>query len=311
VEHAILHLLYSRFFMRAISQNNDKANIKEPFYGLFTQGMVCHETYKDPNNNWVSPEEIETINGKKYLKADNSKLVKVGASESMSKSKKNTIDPENIISIYGADAARLFILSDSPPEKDVQWSEEGISSSFKFVQKLWNLNEKITGQISKNHKEDTDEEFIKYTNKFLKKITENLENFSYNKIVANLHEMYSQLTKLINKSYKKETLTENYQKILVSMQPILPHFSNECLQLMDLKNFKWPDYDDKLTKEDKINLVVQVNGKKRGLIPLDPDKTEEEILEITKKDKQIAKYLQDNQIKKSIYIKNKLLNIII
>ena len=289
----------------------ERFNISEPFEGLFTQGMVCHETYKDPDNNWVSPEEIETINGKKYLKADNSKLVKVGASESMSKSKKNTIDPENIISIYGADAARLFILSDSPPEKDIQWSEEGISSSFKFVQKLWNLNEKITEQINKNHKEDADEELTKYTNKFLKKVTENLENFSYNKIVANLHEMYSQLTKLIYKSYRKETLKENYQKILISMQPVLPHFSNECLELMDIKNFKWPDYDDKLTKEDKINLVVQVNGKKRGLIPLDPDKTEEKILEIIKKDKQIAKYLQDNQIKKSIYIKNKLLNIII
>ena len=273
--------------------------------------MVCHETYKDPDNNWVSPEEIETINGKKYLKADNSKLVKVGSSESMSKSKKNTIDPENIISIYGADAARLFILSDSPPEKDVQWSEEGISSSFKFVQKLWNLNEKITEEINKNHKEDTDEELIKYTNRFLKRITENLESFSYNKIIANLHEMYSQLTKLINKNYKKETLKENYQKILVSMQPVLPHFSNECLELIDIKNFKWPDYDDKLTMEDKINLVVQINGKKRGLIPLDPDKAEEEILEITKKDKQIAKYIQTNQIKKSIYIKNKLLNIII
>ncbi|MEL0246918.1 MAG: leucine--tRNA ligase [Alphaproteobacteria bacterium] len=311
VEHAILHLLYSRFFMRAISQDNNKINIKEPFDGLFTQGMVCHETYKDPDNNWVSPEEIETIDGKKYLKADNSKLVKVGASESMSKSKKNTIDPENIISIYGADAARLFILSDSPPEKDVQWSEEGISSSLKFIQKLWNLNEKMMEEINKNHKEDTDEELIKYTNKFLKKITENLENFSYNKIVANLHEMYSQLTKLINKSYKKETLKENYQKILVSMQPILPHFSNECLELINIKNFKWPDYDDKLTKEDKINLVIQINGKKRGLILLDLDKTEEEILEITKKDNQIVKYLQDNQIKKSIYIKNKLLNIII
>ena len=179
------------------------------------------------------------------------------------------------------------------------------------MQKLWNLNEKITEEINKNHKEDTDEELIKYTNRFLKRITENLESFSYNKIIANLHEMYSQLTKLINKSYKKETLKENYQKILVSMQPVLPHFSNECLELIDIKNFKWPDYDDKLTMEDKINLVVQVNGKKRALIPLDPDKAEEEILEITKKDKQIAKYLQDNQIKKSIYIKNKLLNIII
>jgi leucyl-tRNA synthetase len=311
VEHAILHLLYSRFFMRAISQDNSKISIKEPFEGLFTQGMVCHETYKDPDNNWVSPEEIETIDGKKYLKADKSKLVKVGASESMSKSKKNTIDPENIISIYGADAARLFILSDSPPEKDVQWSEEGISSSFKFVQKLWNLNEKITEQIKKNHKVDADEELTKYTNKYLKKVTSNLENFSYNKIVANLHEMYSHLSKLIKKNYKIETLKENYQKILISMQPVLPHLSNECLELMNIKNFEWPDYDEKLTKEDKINLVVQVNGKKRGLIFLDLDKTEEEILKIITRDKQIAKYLQDNQIKKSIYIKNKLLNIII
>ncbi len=311
VEHAILHLLYSRFFVRAISQSNYKINIEEPFDGLFTQGMVCHETYKDPDNKWVSPEEIETINGKKCLKNDNSKLVKVGPSESMSKSKKNTIDPENIISIYGADAARLFILSDSPPEKDVQWSEEGITSSFKFLQKLWNLNEKITNQINKNHKEDTDDELTKYTNKFLKKITENLENFSYNKIVANLHEMYSFVTKQIDNNYKKETLKENYQKILISMQPVLPHFSNECLELMNIKNFKWPKYDEKLTKNEKINLVVQINGKKRGLIFLEPNKKEKEILEITKKDKQIFKYLQNNEIKKSIYIKNKLLNIII
>ena len=311
VEHAILHLLYSRFFMRAISQNNYKINIEEPFDGLFTQGMVCHETYKDTDNNWVSPEEIETINGKKCLKIDNSKLVKVGPSESMSKSKKNTIDPEKIISIYGADAARLFILSDSPPEKDVQWSEEGIASSYKFIQKLWSLNEKITNQINKNCKEDTDEELTKYTNKFLKKVTKNLENFSYNKIVANLHEMYSFVTKQIDKKYKRETLKECYQKILIAMQPVLPHFSNECLELMNIKNFKWPKYDEELTKNEKINLVVQINGKKRGLIFLEPNKKEKEILEITKKDKQIVKYLQNKEIKKSIYIKNKLLNIII
>ena len=124
VEHAILHLLYSRFFMQALAYKNKDFNILEPFDGLFTQGMVCHETYKDPQNNWVSPDEIETIGDKKYLKRDKSKVITVGPSESMSKSKKNTIDPENIISNYGADAARLFILSDSPPEKDVQWSEE-------------------------------------------------------------------------------------------------------------------------------------------------------------------------------------------
>ena len=172
VEHAILHLLYSRFFMRALSYENKEINLDEPFEGLFTQGMVCHETYKDPDNNWVGPEEIETIDGIKYLKKDKSKVIKVGPSESMSKSKKNTIDPENIISNYGADAARFFILSDSPPEKDVQWSEEGIISSFKFIQKLWSLNTLILDEIKKDHLKDEDINLNKETNKFLKRITE-------------------------------------------------------------------------------------------------------------------------------------------
>ena len=154
VEHAILHLLYSRFFMQALSFKNENFRITEPFKGLFTQGMVCHETYKDPENNWVSPDEIITVDGSKYLKKDTTKKIKVGASESMSKSKKNTIDPEKIIENYGADAVRFFILSDSPPEKDVQWSEEGIVSSYKFIQKLWNLNSKIVNEISKNHSQD-------------------------------------------------------------------------------------------------------------------------------------------------------------
>ena len=311
VEHAILHLLYSRFFMRAISKDNEKISLSEPFDGLFTQGMVCHETYKDPDNNWISPEEIETINGKKYLKNDNSMQIKVGPTESMSKSKKNTIDPENIISNYGADAARLFILSDSPPEKDVLWSEEGISSSFKFIQKLWTLNSRLIEEIKKNHNEDSDDEIKKYTNKFLKKVTSNLENFSYNKIVANLHEMHSFITKQINKNYTKETLIDNYQKILISMQPVIPHFANECLNLINIKDIKWPKFDEKLTKEETINLVIQINGKKRGLIEIKPDKSETELLEMIKKDQKISKYLENNEIKKNIYIKNKLINIII
>ena len=225
VEHAILHLLYSRFFMRAISYENKNFDIKEPFNGLFTQGMVCHETYKDKNNNWVSPEDIETIEGKKFLKKDKSKIT-VGPSESMSKSKKNTIDPENIILNYGADAARLFILSDSPPDKDVQWSEEGIASSFKFIQKLWSLNLKFLNQIKQNHSKDSDNEIEKNTNLFIKKITENLENFSYNKIVANLHELYSFFSKQIEQEYKKDTLIKNYKKILIIMSPVIPHFAN-------------------------------------------------------------------------------------
>ena len=152
VEHAILHLLYSRFFMNALAFNNKEFRFKEPFEGLFTQGMVCHETYKDNNGNWVSPDELITIDGKKILEKDKNIKITIGPSESMSKSKKNTIDPEKIINDFGADSVRLFILSDSPPEKDVQWSDEGIAASYKFIQKLWVLNSKISEEIEKKHK---------------------------------------------------------------------------------------------------------------------------------------------------------------
>ena len=311
VEHAILHLLYSRFFMQALSHENKNFNILEPFSGLFTQGMVCHETYKDPENNWISPDEIENIDGKKYLKNDKSKLISVGPSESMSKSKKNTIDPENIIANYGADSARLFILSDSPPEKDVQWSEEGILSSFKFIQKLWKLNEKVIDETKKNHEKDCDDEITKYTNKYLKKVYDNLESFSYNKIIANLYEMYSFLNKQIEKTYTKNTIIENYQKILIVMTPILPHFANECLSILKIKDFKWPEYDVSMLKEENVNIVIQINGKKRGLVQTKPNIREEKLFEIIKNDDKIMKHLDQKNIKKKIYIKDKLLNIII
>ena len=312
IEHAILHLLYSRFFMRAISYNNKNFDLKEPFSGLFTQGMVCHETYKDPENNWVSPEEIEIIDGKKYLKKDNSKLISVGPSESMSKSKKNTIDPENIISNYGADAARLFILSDSPPEKDVQWSEEGIISSFKFIQKLWNLNFKIIEEIKKDHPKDNDEEIIKFTNKLIKRVTENLESFSYNKIVANLHEMYSFMSKVIFKNYSKNTLMKSYKDILILMSPVIPHFANECLTMIENKNnINWPQCNENLIQEDEINIVVQINGKKRGLIKSKINVSEDELFDKIISENNINKYLKDKKIRKKIFIPNRLINVII
>ena len=297
--------------MRAISYENKNFDIKEPFNGLFTQGMVCHETYKDKNNNWVSPEDIETIEGKKFLKKDKSKIT-VGPSESMSKSKKNTIDPENIILNYGADAARLFILSDSPPDKDVQWSEEGIASSFKFIQKLWSLNLKFLNQIKQNHSKDSDNEIEKNTNLFIKKITENLENFSYNKIVANLHEMNTFFVKNIEKKYTKETLLRNYKKILVSITPIIPHFATECLNVLKIdNNLKWPSFDEEILKEDFINIVIQINGKKRGIINTQTDITEENLIKLVNNDDKLLKYLNTGTIKKRIFIKNKLMNIII
>ena len=311
VEHAILHLLYSRFFMRALAHDNKNFELLEPFNGLFTQGMVCHETYKDPNNNWISPDEIETIDGKKYLKNNNSIPVKIGPSESMSKSKKNTIDPENIISNYGADAARLFILSDSPPEKDVQWSEEGIVSSFKFVQKLWSLNLKILDKIKNNYSQDVDEELTKSTNKFIKKVTDNLENFSYNKIIANLHEIYSFLNKQMEKNYTKNTIIVNYHKILILMLPVIPHFANECIEILKTKEkIIWPNFNKDLIEENDVTIVVQINGKKRGVINSVKNITEENLMKLIIAEEKLKKYLIDEQIKKKIYIKDKLINII-
>ena len=217
----------------------------------------------------------------------------------MSKSKKNTIDPEKIINEYGADSVRLFILSDSPPEKDVQWSEQGITSSYKFIQKLWNLNNKFLEEINKNNTKNFSEELDKFTNKFVKKITDNLENFHYNVIIANMHEMYSFLYKQIEKGFTKETLLKNYIKILITINPITPHFSNECLEMIGVKeNINWPSYDEKYTEETNINIVLQVNGKKRGLIKANRDINEEEVLKQIQNDFTLSKYITDKKIKK-------------
>ena len=311
VEHAILHLLYSRFFMQALSYKSSTFDIKEPFSGLFTQGMVCHETYKDKNNNWVNPEELITKDGKKILK-DTEEPVKVGPSESMSKSKKNTIDPENIIKNYGADSVRLFILSDSPPEKDVQWSDDGIIASFKFIQKLWNLHLKVSLEISKKHTSDNSDKLVKFTNRFIKKMSDGLNNFNYNIIIANLHEAYSFLNKEVEYNYKSNTLTENYQKILITMIPIIPHFSNECLNLIsNAKDVNWPSYNETLLEESNITIVVQINGKKRGLINTKKEINEKDLIKLITKNKKINNYIDNKIPKKTIYIKNKLINIII
>ena len=312
VEHAILHLLYSRFFMMALSHNNKKINVTEPFKGLFTQGMVCHETYKDEKNNWISPDEIININGKKVLKKNQALEVKVGPSESMSKSKKNTIDPQKIIENYGADSARLFILSDSPPEKDIQWSDEGIKSSYKFIQRLWLLNDNIMEEIARDHPKDSGQDISRFTNLFIKKMTNNLSLFNYNVLVANLHELYNYLNKEIKNKYTKKTLEENYEKILTSMIPIIPHFAMECIEKNQFKiNQVWPSYDEGLLEEKEVHFVVQINGKKRALIKMTKDLDENKVLDNIKYDKNIAKHLFSKKIRKTIFVKNKLINIII
>ncbi len=311
VEHAILHLLYSRFFMRAIGFQNNQFKFKEPFKGLFTQGMVCHETYKDQKNNWVSPDEVLTEDGKNYyLKSDKSEKIVVGPSESMSKSKRNTIDPEKMIKLYGADAVRLFILSDSPPEKDVQWSEQGMLASYKFIQKLFALNEKIKN-ISNLKKEEKSDNLSKYVNLHLSKIEKNLENFHYNVIIANIHEAYTFLNKICSSNINYANLLNEYSKFLISIVPVLPHFANECLTNLKINEYSWPKIEKNFLVEENVSIVVQFNGKKRGVINIKKDLPEEEVVNEIINSKSFDKFIKENTIKKRFYVKNRLINFLI
>ena len=313
VEHAILHLLYSRFFMLALGYQNKEFISNEPFEGLFTQGMVCHETYKDKNNNWLSPEEVFSDDGKNFFKIKNkNEKVVVGSSESMSKSKKNVIDPESIIENYGADAVRLFILSDSPPEKDIQWSEQGMVASYKFIQKFWILHKKIIKKTNSENKGSHKDDLNIFTNKLIQKISLNLEKFNYNVIIANIYETYNFLIKEIDKDYKPEVLKENYIKILILMMPIIPHIVSEAFN--DLKqndDIKWPIAENRYLQEKYVNIVIQVNGKKKSLIKVEKDLEDKEVINKIKKDEKISNILSDKNLLKHIIVKNRLVNFIV
>ena len=314
VEHAILHLLYSRFFTMALNYKNKNFDLKEPFKGLFTQGMVCHETYKDENNKWLSPDEVENKDGKNFfIKKNPKKKVIVGPSESMSKSKKNTIDPEEIIKNYGADSVRLFMLSDSPPEKDVQWSDQGMIACYKFIQKLWILHNKIKLILKKNDKNSNQTEDIsKFTNQLIDRINLNLEKFNYNVIIASIYETYNFLNQKINSSLNRDLLFENYTKILSVLFPVIPHFASECLKDLNADyNVKWPIVDKKFLVNKNTNIVIQINGKKRSIINCKKGTTEKTLMEKIKEDIKINKFLENKKNIKSIFIKDKLINLII
>ena len=311
VEHAILHLLYSRFFMQALGFNNKNFISPEPFQGLFTQGMVCHETYKDENDKWLSPDEVFTENGKDFFKIKDKKEISVGPSESMSKSKKNTIDPEKIINHFGADAVRFFILSDSPPEKDVQWSEQGMIAAYKFVQKFWLLHKKINDEIKNNQRKNESIDLTVYTNKLIEKYTFSLEKFNMNVLIAFLHETYNFLSKEISNLDIKD-LEKNYTKILILMFPVLPHLVAECLNdLKGNRNISWPLVEKEYLEEKHVNIVIQINGKKKSLIKIEKNLNDENLLENVKKDKKISVFLENKSILKHIIVKNKLVNLII
>ena len=314
VEHAILHLLYSRFFMRAIKLCNNEVKVKEPFKGLFTQGMVCHETYKDNKGKWLSPDQIQKAKEGYISKIDSSK-VHIGPSEAMSKSKKNIVDPESMIKIYGADAVRWFILSDSPPERDVQWSTEGVSAAHKFIQRVWSLNGKIVNMnIGKSEKNDEKKFLLKF-NEYLFKISDLIENFNLNVAIAKIYEVTNLLEESLMKKLSSKTLLDAQIKFVKIIMPFAPHLSCECLSVLEGKNFyekiEWPKGNKSLLKDQEVTLVVQINGKKRGLFTAKKDLPEKEALVEAKKIQNIKKNLKDKKIIKNIFVKNKIINFII
>ncbi len=315
VEHAILHLLYSRFFSRAISLGSDY-EIKEPFQGLFTQGMVCHKTYKNKKGDWIFPEDIVLENGK-VLDKNSGEEVFEGPSESMSKSKKNVIDPETVIRLYGADSVRWFMLSDSPPERDIQWSDEGISGSYKFVQKIWSISETINNLDPKKKMNDETKNILdKSINKLIKDVTLAIESFHFNVAVAKFYEFINILSKILHdKNEDKVYLQRLFAKFLTLICPFIPHIASECLEKINTGSIahdqKWPEHDEKLIKESKINIVIQINGKKRAMIEVKTNEKEEKIIKECLQLTNVKKFINDKVILKKIYIKNKLVNLVV
>ncbi len=309
VEHAILHLLYSRFFMRALKKNDNNINYDEPFKGLFTQGMVCHETYKDNKGKWLSPEEIEKNSKGEYLKKSDNSKINIGPSESMSKSKKNVIDPESMIKEYGADAVRWFILSDSPPEKDVQWSNQGVNAAYKFLQKIYNLNILISNRTQNKNLIDND--FDLKINSFLNKVSNSIENFNLNVVIANVYEIYNLFIASIDKELSNECLKKNIVKLMKILIPFTPHLANECLELHKIKDKnKWPIIDKKLISEEKIKLAVQINGKTRDIIEIKKDLNQDEVINICKSKSKVKDKIFKKETKRTIFVKNRIINFI-
>ncbi|CAN1599131.1 LeuS Leucyl-tRNA synthetase [Candidatus Pelagibacterales bacterium] len=310
VEHAILHLLYSRFFTLVL-QNEFKLKASEPFENLFTQGMVCHPTFKTEKGKWVFPKEVIEKNGSYFLY--NKEKVLKGDSQAMSKSKKNIIDPDDIIKIYGADAVRWFILSDSPPDRDIQWSDSGIQGAFKYIQKIWRVCEKI--KIYKKEKDENDNNFLIKINILIKEITECIEKFHINVAVAKLYIFLNNLNEEIDKKVlNEEDIINAYKKYLIIISTFIPYIANECWEKItkqnNLSSQVWPKIENTLIKKDHFDVVVQINGKKRAIINAINNESEENIFSKSLAIKNIKVILDEKNIIKKIFIKNKLLNIV-
>ena len=316
VEHAILHLLYSRFFTKALKINK----VNEPFDSLFTQGMVCHHTFQNQSGSWVYPNDIKEENNK-LVQISTEELVTQGPIESMSKSKKNVVDPESIIKSYGADAARWFMLSDSPPEKDINWSDSGIKGAWKICQKISRIiieNLSLIQNQEDTYSEDLSDnanELLKSVHQSLNGITKSIDKFQMNVAIAKIYEMVNSILKFkITEESDKVALVQSLKILIRIMEPMIPHLAEECWSITNgnglLSNQPWPAVNDKFLVDENVIIIVQVNGKKRGELNVEKDIKKEEVLKMIEKIENVKNILSEQKIIKEIFVPNKIINIV-
>ncbi len=299
IEHAILHLLYSRFFMKAL-RDIYKLNIDEPFNQLFTQGMITHKTYKTKSGDWVMPKDVAFKDGN-IVEILSKKILIEGPTEKMSKSKKNVIEPAEILENYGIDATRIFMISDSPPERELEWTDEGIQSSKNLVNRI----ERYFLKDSSNLNEDT----LKRVEKYVYDMENNILNFSLNKCVANIYTLFNYLEK--TKTYLNNNVLS--KKILICIYPIMPRLiSSIYLNLFENSIDKnlWPDVDEKLLLENELILPIQIKGKLVTTIKASKDYKEEELLYSVYQLDKIKSKLLEKKVIRVINVQNKIINII-
>ncbi|MEM8833739.1 MAG: leucine--tRNA ligase [Pseudomonadota bacterium] len=319
VEHAVLHLLYSRFFMRALRDCGYKVP-DEPFAGLFTQGMVTHQTFADKDGNWLFPADVTQKDGQ-YVTLKDGAPVTTGAVTKMSKSKKNVVDPQDIIDTYGADAARLFILSDSPPDRDLEWSEAGIEGAWRFVNKLHRITEEALPnlcEVGTNQPSDFSEDAKKLrstVHQSIKGVADDIEAFHMNKAVARIRELSNAITAFKPQdSADSWALREAFEALIKLFNPMMPHLAEELWQSLGhdtiLADSPWPSYNEKLLAADTVTIGVQVNGKVRATISHDASASKEDIEKIAINDPAIQKAIDGKDIKKTIVVPGRIVNVV-
>jgi leucyl-tRNA synthetase len=308
VEHAILHLLYARFVNRGLHKLGYVA-VEEPFAGLFTQGMVCHETYKGHNGEWIAVDEVEKRAGKAYFKGTDTEVI-VGRSEAMSKSKKNGIAPETIIDVFGADTIRWFMLSDTPPERDIEWTNDGAEGSWRFVQRIWRLIDEADALPAAGTRADGASELRRATHRAIAAVTDDLQNLRFNRAVAQVYSLANAIGAGGNGPDQREALETLVQLI----GPMMPHLAETCWQALGhtamIVDTPWPKADPTLVKSDTITIAVQVNGKRRGEITVAAEADEAAVREAAMQDEGVLRSLEGKAPKRVIVVPKRIVNIV-